>query len=418
MVQKPDLWPRIILFGGLVCAGIFLFSGNGLTGVMLRKRSLGTSAFFFYLEITNRTFNNYLLDPSSDYYKSLRSEVEDLMNTVFNCSTCSTKNGYRGISDMTFRNGSLVIVKMTLVFYNQPINTFVVKYLFIRSIKVNPPNYININLEYTSDVQTPVVATSEATPTTPMATQTSLPTSIASPVTSPGLTTLKVSDSTVPTLDPNSTSSGLTTSPEPMTKDLKSSSPVTQSSHGSTGGPGTSSGSVTFSSGWTSTPSDMNTTEVTTSHTPSNTSSISPTTGGSTSSSGQETTPHFVTDSPNTPKQGNQGKTTTTTTANGSGSKLRPYWLDWVPGWAIALLVLAALILLLLIILFIMLLVRWCCMEEEKQPPPVSDPYPRFAPSPAPTYVYHSPAPVQKDMSDDHPDKAKKNRTGLYMVNP
>lgn len=34
---------------------------------------------------------------------------------------------------------------------------------------------------------------------------------------------------------------------------------------------------------------------------------------------------------------------------------LVPYWLDWVPGWGIALLVLASLILLLLIILIILL---------------------------------------------------------------
>lgn len=51
-----------------------------------------------------------------------------------------------------------------------------------------------------------------------------------------------------------------------------------------------------------------------------------------------------------------ENSTTTPKSENqGGGGNRRPHWFDWVPGWAIALLVLTAVILLLLIILFILL---------------------------------------------------------------
>ncbi|XP_041933404.1 cell wall protein DAN4-like [Alosa sapidissima] len=66
---------------------------------------------------------------------------------------------------------------------------------------------------------------------------------------------------------------------------------------------------------------------------------------------------------------------------------LVPYWLDWVPGWGIALLVLASLILLLLIILIILLLLRWCCMDEPEEEPQL-----RYDPYSHEPYSSHSPA--------------------------
>ncbi|XP_041932789.1 uncharacterized protein LOC121695750 [Alosa sapidissima] len=97
---------------------------------------------------------------------------------------------------------------------------------------------------------------------------------------------------------------------------------------------------------------------------------------------------------------------------------LVPYWLDWVPGWGIALLVLASLILLLLIILIILLLLRWCCMDEpEKEPQPRYDPYSHEP------YSSHSPAksPTLKHMGDPGlrtPEKPRGTSTGMYVVNP
>ncbi|XP_063040884.1 mucin-17-like [Engraulis encrasicolus] len=386
MAQKTNMWLRTMIFGGLVCTGIFLFSGDGLRDVILGKRAYDESSFFFYLEITNRTFDNSLLDPSSDYYKSLAYEVEDLMDTVFNCSACSTSQGYGGTSDISFSKGSLVHVKMTLDFYDIPINQFVVKFFFLREVKANPPKYLNINLDYTENVQTPVIATTDETPTTPMATQT---TPMATQTTSP--------------METQTTSPMATQTNSQMPTQTSLPSPVTHMVNNST---------VSHSSSHPATRSTNGTSGSSTSIQPTMPTGLPLPTGGS----GMSTSAQVI-----TPDHGktatSSSSTTTTTAATGPDSRQRPYWFDWVPGWAIALLVLAAVTLLLLILLLIALLVRWCC-RKEKKPMPVSDPYPPpFNPSSAPSYTSHSPASAPKVLSEDHPE-AKRNRTGLYIVNP
>ncbi|CAL8397405.1 unnamed protein product [Gadus morhua 'NCC'] len=99
---------------------------------------------------------------------------------------------------------------------------------------------------------------------------------------------------------------------------------------------------------------------------------------------------------------------------------------DWVPGWGIALLVLAAAILFLLIIIFILLCVHYCrkrpsedpmgknpdpYYEQNKMPPQETVPvlYPSL-PVTAPS------SPMQAQMVVG--DTPKKNRTGFYAVNP
>ncbi|XP_062385749.1 uncharacterized protein LOC134072888 isoform X1 [Sardina pilchardus] len=108
-----------------------------------------------------------------------------------------------------------------------------------------------------------------------------------------------------------------------------------------------------------------------------------------------------------------EGSTTTPSDSTGTTPyPLWPYWLDWVPGWGIALLVLASLILLLLIILIVLLLLRWCCMDEpEMEPQPRFDPYTH-----EPHHVSQTPpkTPILRHMT---PEKPRGNRTGMYVVN-
>ncbi|XP_047014910.2 uncharacterized protein LOC124628740 [Ictalurus punctatus] len=99
---------------------------------------------------------------------------------------------------------------------------------------------------------------------------------------------------------------------------------------------------------------------------------------------------------------------------------------EGVPGWAIALLVLAAIAILLLIIIIIILLLRWCCVDNgddvRSLPPQEHTPYMRTTfrePLSVPAYSPHTP---QKNLYpfDDLPQspKPKPNRTGTYEVNP
>ncbi|KAL7829231.1 hypothetical protein AOLI_G00301160 [Acnodon oligacanthus] len=96
-----------------------------------------------------------------------------------------------------------------------------------------------------------------------------------------------------------------------------------------------------------------------------------------------------------------------------------------VPGWAIALLVLACIILLLLIILLIITLIRWCCADDkpepEDPPEPQHTPYERTTfkePLSTPSYSPQTPqkSPILSPFED--PAKPKVNRTGMYVVNP
>ncbi|KAL4624804.1 putative protein TPRXL [Arapaima gigas] len=89
-----------------------------------------------------------------------------------------------------------------------------------------------------------------------------------------------------------------------------------------------------------------------------------------------------------------------------------------VPGWGIALLVLASVILLVLIVILILALWHWCCRREEPgfvyvngQP----NPYAKAKQlSMGPDIILKEPG--VEDL--DNPENPKKNRTGFYAVNP
>ncbi|KAF7686476.1 hypothetical protein HF521_015838 [Silurus meridionalis] len=97
---------------------------------------------------------------------------------------------------------------------------------------------------------------------------------------------------------------------------------------------------------------------------------------------------------------------------------------EGVPGWAIALLVLAAIAILLLLIIIIILLVRWCCVDNDDDirslPPQEHTPYMRTTfrePLSVPAYSPHTP---QKNLYpfEDLTQSPKPKRTGTYVVTP
>ncbi|KAK2887225.1 hypothetical protein Q8A67_015453 [Cirrhinus molitorella] len=92
-----------------------------------------------------------------------------------------------------------------------------------------------------------------------------------------------------------------------------------------------------------------------------------------------------------------------------------------LPGWAIALLVLACLIILLLFIIII-LICCWCCRrKEKKEETQTVAPYERtsFKEHLAnPTYMPHMPERNPNYPSFGQPEAQHGNRSGIYMVNP
>ncbi|KAJ8386543.1 hypothetical protein AAFF_G00170130 [Aldrovandia affinis] len=97
-----------------------------------------------------------------------------------------------------------------------------------------------------------------------------------------------------------------------------------------------------------------------------------------------------------------------------------------VPGWGIAILVLVSLILLLLIIILILMLMRWCCGMEETGALNVSeDPNLTNKSNPKADFPAQAPPPIDPSsqqpydtLYDDSTEKPKKNKTGMYVVNP
>ncbi|KAI4892228.1 hypothetical protein NFI96_028203, partial [Prochilodus magdalenae] len=128
-------------------------------------------AFYLAVEITNRVYNESLINPESEYYKTMYEDVSGLLQMVYNCSGCGTESTYQGVIGMTFSNGS-VIANSTIVFQTLFINAILVKSLF--SYQLPPSNTINglvINPKYTEELVTPIPAvlpTSGYTTTTPL----------------------------------------------------------------------------------------------------------------------------------------------------------------------------------------------------------------------------------------------------------
>ncbi|XP_063040883.1 uncharacterized protein LOC134435770 [Engraulis encrasicolus] len=378
MVQASNLRTRPLFWACfIICAELHLVFGQQYLGVISFKNGMATQEFYFDLEITNRGFNSSLLDPTSEYYKTTKLEVDDLMNAAFKCSDClANPNAFKGTKDVTFRSGNLIIADMILVFeFNSSIPSDYITpniiSIFFRSA-ADKDTAIEVNTEYTHDI----IPVTVGTPTTPPPTTTTQLTS--STTTLPTTTFTTTTPSTTPSsTTPSATSatfSGSTSGLDDVTTDHSASASVSASA------------STLYTTTGTASTTDID-------HLKSKSGPAS-------------VTPRHLIESTNT----------TAATATTTAYPLVPYWFDWVPGWAIALLVLAALILLLLIILLILLLIRWCCMDEPDEPIKSERPDPYHSP-----YLSHSAAktPILNMTNQPMtPEKPKEGRTGMYVVNP
>ncbi|XP_029587851.1 uncharacterized protein si:dkeyp-92c9.4 isoform X2 [Salmo trutta] len=142
------------------CILIFAISGMSTTPTKKIEYQLG-------IKITNRVFNDSLLNPNSEDYKKMYDEVSQLLANVYKCPACPTAHIYEGVATMTFRKGS-VIANTILVFNTNAINGFVVKWEFLTHIEANPSASLQIDTSYIeSSLSVPFSVTPAGMSTTP-----------------------------------------------------------------------------------------------------------------------------------------------------------------------------------------------------------------------------------------------------------
>ncbi|XP_041933305.1 mucin-1-like [Alosa sapidissima] len=144
MAQPTSL---ILCVVGVVFAAPFQVSAGISANI---QQSAISHDFYIYMEFNTPPFEESLLDPSSDYYKSLKSDFVQLMEDVYWCPDCPTKSFYGGATDVTFsKSGLSTVVRMTLGFRTQTINSILVKFVFIDAFVQSPkkPNIQNIRVE-------------------------------------------------------------------------------------------------------------------------------------------------------------------------------------------------------------------------------------------------------------------------------
>ncbi|XP_014033172.1 uncharacterized protein isoform X2 [Salmo salar] len=131
------------------CILIFAISGSlwSVTPASMSTTPTKKIEYQLGIKITNRVFNDSLLNPNSEDYKKLYGEVSQLLANVYKCPTCGTASIYEGIATMTFRKGS-VIANTILVFNTNAINGFVVKWKFLTHIEANPSASLQIDTNY------------------------------------------------------------------------------------------------------------------------------------------------------------------------------------------------------------------------------------------------------------------------------
>ncbi|KAM9434625.1 uncharacterized protein Hap1MRO34_002389 [Clarias gariepinus] len=125
----------------------------------------------FTTDITNRIYNDSLLNPNSQDYTMMYNEVSNALNSVYGCPTCDTQTFYKGVTAMTFSNktGS-VDVQATLVFYSDQISSVVIKNLFLKAISGrNEIIDLKINSKFTQVIprSDPALMTTSHPTTTP-----------------------------------------------------------------------------------------------------------------------------------------------------------------------------------------------------------------------------------------------------------
>ncbi|KAF5893911.1 mucin-1-like, partial [Clarias magur] len=103
------------------------------------------------MDITNQIFNDSLLESGSPDYEILFSKVNGALSSIYGCSTCDTHTFYHGVSAMTFSNKSgTVLVKATLKFHTNQIDSAIIIHLFKKAIEANDEiNNLKINPKFT-----------------------------------------------------------------------------------------------------------------------------------------------------------------------------------------------------------------------------------------------------------------------------
>ncbi|KAK1805217.1 hypothetical protein P4O66_019173 [Electrophorus voltai] len=385
----------------------FAGSSHGLT---MTTTTSPEPTFFFnlYMVITNRVFNESLLNSNSPDYKKMYDEVNGVLNVTFSCTSCGTHAFYRGVKDMKFKHGSVIAIS-NIMFQTYFINAVVIKNLFQGTIRTVGGNLNGLTI-IPDSVQVfqnfPSIPTST---TTTVVTKSPKPTSTA-------------------TTHKTSTSKTTFTTTNPKTSSLIA------TNHESTTHTSTSYKATTV-----------------TSRAPSKTSSMSSSTSSSTSPSkrpagettnkpfSKTTSKHGENISTDSSKQSLSTKSSSSANLSSFSTRRGPAPLllntttggrdsynsyERVPGWAVALLVLACIILVLLIILLIIALVRCCTNDkvvDSNDVPEVHTPYSRRAfkePLSTPSYSRHTPQQSPIVSSFESPKTPRVNRTGMYIVNP
>ncbi|XP_031649387.1 uncharacterized protein LOC116354385 [Oncorhynchus kisutch] len=131
------------------CIFIFAISGSlsvpySVTPAVMSTTPTNKMVFQMGIKITNRVFNDSLLNPNSEDYNKLYGEVSQLLADAYKSPTSGTASTYEGVATMTFRKGS-VIANTIIVFNTTFINGFVVKFVFLSHIKANPSALLQIN---------------------------------------------------------------------------------------------------------------------------------------------------------------------------------------------------------------------------------------------------------------------------------
>ncbi|XP_053087447.1 uncharacterized protein si:dkeyp-92c9.4 isoform X1 [Pangasianodon hypophthalmus] len=117
-----------------LCIAVLVLSGSAEGASLVTSKAANTEPSFTYdftMDITNRIYNDSLLNTKSQDYNLMYEEVSCALYSVYGCPTCDTHTLYRGVTAMTFSNkdGS-VLVMGTLAFNSSQTNAVVLKGLF------------------------------------------------------------------------------------------------------------------------------------------------------------------------------------------------------------------------------------------------------------------------------------------------
>ncbi|XP_059423174.1 mucin-3A [Carassius carassius] len=410
------------------------------------------------LRITNRVYNHSLADQQSAEYTTLKQEVEQLFADIYERSYDTTHLIYLGTDEIIFSNGS-VIVTSRLLFGPTQANPELVRGIFFPAYKQIPSPALEIDLSHIENEQTTEEPLEEErifsrppTTTHKETTFTTMP-SVTTPLTStPDITmdTESFTSRLPSTRSPNMSTSyplgssavvgNITNSIHSTTSipfntttmhlNTTTSTPMDNTSISTAPNSSTNTvtnGTTTEVPNGTTTAADIGTIPAASNVTTTTVTITSVPNSTTTTTTAPQNTATVVPQSPFTSIHSTVGKPTISSTKFTTAQPSRTTTMKHspttkvtvlVPGWAVALLVLAAVSLFLLIILII-LVVIWCCCpkrrvfmnEAEEMNPPMY-----FNPD-IPMYSTQSTFDTSNGKQVDVREKPPKNRTGMYVVN-